>query len=59
VGLEISWYLRFARSDSLDVLLKKEAVGQAEGALHIEPGWCMHTEERDGHVLARFTREQH
>jgi hypothetical protein len=39
VSLEISWYLRFHRGDTITFLVGDNAMGQVEHALYIETGW--------------------
>lgn len=37
--MEISWYLRFHRENSIIFLVGPDAAGQVEHALYIETGW--------------------
>jgi len=56
VGLEISWYLRFSRTDSFEALIRKGTLGQAKNALHLEPRWSMDVDDLGEHLRVRYTR---
>lgn len=57
MGLEIGWYLRFSRQDAIEVLVREGYEPQVRDAVQVAGGWDLHTEERDGKLLARMTRK--
>ncbi|MFP4169286.1 MAG: hypothetical protein ACLFSY_10665 [Desulfonatronovibrionaceae bacterium] len=58
MGQEVSWYLRFTRGNSLEVLAAPGALSQLKNTLHLEPQWDLEIEEYEGHIRALFTRKQ-
>ena len=58
MGLDVGWHLRFARAQSLEAVFDPGVLPQVEDHLYIVGGWDMTVEERDGALLARFTRRR-
>jgi len=56
VGLEVGWYLRFAKSDRIEALVSIKGAVQVRHEGHIFPDWAFEFEERDDHVKAIMTR---
>jgi hypothetical protein len=56
VGLEVGWYLRFARTDRIEALVCPKGVPQVRHEMHSHPGWSLEVEERGDHALTRMTR---
>ncbi|MFH1913292.1 MAG: hypothetical protein ABIK45_03340 [Pseudomonadota bacterium] len=56
MGLEVGWYLRFARTDRVEALVAPKGVAQVRHEMHSHPGWSLEVEERGDHALTRMTR---
>ncbi|MUM78775.1 hypothetical protein GKC30_14140 [Pseudodesulfovibrio sp. F-1] len=56
MGLEVGWYLRFARTDRIEALVAPRGVAQVRHEMHSHPGWSLEVEERGDHALTRMTR---
>ncbi len=57
MSLEISWYLRFSRSEQIEFMLRPSGHVYAEHALTIEPQWELAFSEEGESLIARFTRK--
>ncbi|QJB57001.1 hypothetical protein [Pseudodesulfovibrio sp. zrk46] len=58
MGLEVGWYLRFAKSDTIEALVSTKAADQVRHEEHIFPDWNFEFEDREDHVAARMTRKK-
>ena len=58
MGLEVSWYLRFARTDVVEVLVSKDSAPQLDHVLIMEPQWKGESREQDGALLFTYTRKK-
>jgi hypothetical protein len=58
VGLEVGWYLRFARTDRVEALVSLKGAAQVRHQAHIFPDWDFALEELDDHARAVMTRKQ-
>lgn len=58
MGLEIGWYLRFAKADVVEAELSPTGVESVRHAMHIHTDWELETTEHDGYTLARMTRKK-
>jgi hypothetical protein len=58
VGLEVGWYLRFARTDRVEALVSLKGAAQVKHQGHIFPDWAFEIEEFEDHALAVMTRRQ-
>lgn len=56
MGLEIGWYLRFARQDEVEALLGPKGLPQVRHQLKILPEWSLESEDRGDHTYVRLTR---
>ncbi|WP_285907167.1 hypothetical protein [Pseudodesulfovibrio pelocollis] len=56
MGLEVGWYLRFARTDRVEALVAPKGVAQVRHEMHSHPDWTLEIEERGDHALTRMTR---
>ena len=56
--MEVGWYLRFAKSDTIEALVSIKAADQVRHEKHIFPDWSFEFEEQDDHVLVRMTRKK-
>ncbi len=55
--MEISWYLRFHRGNSIVFLVGPAAQGQVEHALFIETGWTLDITPCEGGLRAEMHRK--
>lgn len=58
MGLEVGWYLRFARTDRIEALVSLKGVPQVRHETHIFPDWAFEIEEFEDHARAVMTRKQ-
>jgi hypothetical protein len=58
VGLEVGWYLRFARTDRVEALVSLKGAPQVRHQEHIFPDWSFEIKELEDHALAVMTRKQ-
>ena len=58
MGLEVGWYLRFAKTDRIEALVSVKGSAQVRHEEHIFPDWAFAFEELDGHVRAVMTRRK-
>jgi hypothetical protein len=58
VGLEVGWYLRFAKADRVEAQVSLKATAQVRHEEHIFPDWAFDFKEFDDHVLAVMTRRE-
>lgn len=56
--MEVGWYLRFAKTDQVEVLVSLKGEAQVRHEVHIFPDWSFEFENRDDHVLAVMTRKK-
>ena len=58
MGLEVGWYLRFARTDRIEALVATKAAEQVRHEKHIFPDWEFAIEEFEDHARAVMTRKK-
>lgn len=58
MGLEVSWYLRFSRSDEIRALVDQGGMNQIASQVGTDMGWTMSTEPDNGDVWAVFRRSR-
>lgn len=58
MGLEVGWYLRFARTDRIEALVSLKAAAQVRHEAHTFPDWAFEVEELKDHARAVMTRKQ-
>nr|WP_321513711.1 hypothetical protein [uncultured Pseudodesulfovibrio sp.] len=58
MGLEIGWYLRFAKADAIEAWVSLKGAAQVRHEEHIFPDWNFTFEEHEDHVVARMTRKK-
>jgi hypothetical protein len=58
VGLEVGWYLRFARADRIEALVSLKGVAQVRHEEHVFPDWTFEIEEFEDHARAVMTRKK-
>ena len=58
MGLEVGWYLRFARTDRIEALVSLKGAAQVRHEEHIFPDWAFDFEEFEDHVRAVMTRRK-
>ncbi len=56
--MEIGWYLRFAKTDTIEAQISVKSVDQLRHESHIFPDWNFEFDGQDGYVLARMTRKK-
>lgn len=54
MGLEVGWYLRFARTEIITALVDKGTEDQLRHQLEILPEWDLELFEEEDHVRAVF-----
>lgn len=54
--MEVVWYLRFSRVPQVEVLFDRQALGQVENTLHLEPNWKLTLSEVDDALLGTFRK---
>ncbi|WP_319780832.1 hypothetical protein [Maridesulfovibrio sp.] len=54
MGLEVGWYLRFARTEKITALVDKGTEDQLRHQLEILPEWDLEIFEEEDHVRAVF-----
>ncbi|XXJ20845.1 hypothetical protein ACR42D_15155 [Desulfovibrio caledoniensis] len=58
MGLEVGWYLRFARTDRVEALVSLKGAAQVRHQEHIFPDWAFAIEEFEDHARAVMKRKQ-
>ncbi|MEZ7197961.1 hypothetical protein [Pseudodesulfovibrio karagichevae] len=58
MGLEVGWYLRFAKTDRVEALVSLKGAAQVRHQEHIFPDWAFEFKEFEDHVRAVMTRKQ-
>lgn len=58
MGLEVGWYLRFAKADRVEAKLSPTGIESVKHAMHMHNDWELETETKDGYVMARITRKK-
>lgn len=56
--MEIGWYLRFAKSDTVAMKADATARAQIEYALTIHSDWRVDIREEADHIVAVYTRKE-
>lgn len=56
MGLEVGWYLRFAKTDRIEALVSIKGADQVRHEGHIFLDWNFDFEDRGDHVKAIMTR---
>lgn len=56
--MEIGWYLRFAKSDRIELTADPGAVPQIFYVLDIHPEWDVDIENVEDHVVAHYRRKE-
>jgi len=56
VGLEVGWYLRFAKTDRIEALVSLKGAEQVRHEDHVFSDWHFEFEEFEDHVRAIMTR---
>lgn len=54
--MEVGWYLRFAKTDTVEAIVTVKTAAQVRHQAHIFPDWSFDFVEKEDHVLARMTR---
>lgn len=54
--MEVGWYLRFGKTDKVEVLVSLKGEAQVSHEQHIFRDWSFDFENRGDHVLAILTR---
>ncbi|WP_156900683.1 hypothetical protein [Maridesulfovibrio bastinii] len=54
--MEVGWYLRFGREETVMALADKGTEGQLYNQLDILPEWSLEIEEETDHIKAVFKR---
>lgn len=55
--MEIGWYLRFGREETLVALADKGTEGQLFNQLEILPEWQLEVNQKEDHIEAVFQRD--
>jgi len=58
VGLEVGWYLRFARADRIEALVSLAGADQVRHAMPIHTDWDLEIDLFPDHAMARMTRRE-
>ena len=58
MGLEVGWYLRFAKSDTVIALVSRQGADSVRHAMHMHNDWTLVTEDKEDHILAHITRNK-
>jgi len=58
VGLEVGWYLRFARTDRVEALVSAKGAAQVRHEEHVFPDWAFVIEDLGDHARAVMTRRK-
>ncbi|MBG0791077.1 MAG: hypothetical protein H0S80_11330 [Desulfovibrionaceae bacterium] len=58
MGLEVGWYLRFAKTDRIEALVSAKGAEQVRHEGHIFTDWSFAFEEVGDHVRAVMTRNK-
>ena len=56
--MEIGWYLRFAKSDTIEALVSIKGADQVRHEEYLFRDWNFEFEEYTDHVVARMTRKK-
>lgn len=57
MGLEVGWYLRFAKTDRIEALVSLKGAPQVRHEAHIFPDWDFEVTEFEDHARAVMTRK--
>ena len=58
MGLEVGWYLRFAKADRVKALISLAGADQVRHAMYIHTDWDLEIEELEEHAVAHMTRKK-
>ncbi|AMK10822.1 hypothetical protein [Pseudodesulfovibrio indicus] len=58
MGLEVGWYLRFAKADRIEALVSLKGAPQVRHEAHIFPDWDFEITEFEDHARAVMTRRE-
>ena len=58
MGLEVGWYLRFAKADRITALVSTKGAAQVRHEEHIFPDWAFEIEDMGDHARAVMTRRK-
>lgn len=56
--MEVSWYLRFARTDKVEIAASRDSEGSVHHAMTMHPDWTIASEDREDHLLFTFERRE-
>lgn len=58
MGLEVGWYLRFAKADNIEALISLAGADQVRNAMYIHTDWDLEIDLLPDHAKARMTRKK-